>query len=209
MKNLIAMFLNEKNNTIPVDEQGEVTVFERKNDSWIVLRKVALNIRESKNINEARNAITYMCEQIVPCKIFIGSKVNGLVYNVLETSGFNIWELEGTPDTLLDLVMEKEEVELKKLQADTKVDVWPVQTGDTGYYFINLKDIQISNAGLTTKQVLLPFLNEATFYELTIICSHIPPWFEDEFKRKKLNWISSKVKENEFIVKIKHNTCNE
>jgi hypothetical protein len=43
-----------------------------------------------------------------------------------------------------------------------------------------------SSQRITSKQVLLPFLNNNNFNELEIDCSHVPHWFDKEFKRLNL-----------------------
>lgn len=43
------------------------------------------------------------------CKIFVGSEIKGIPYNVLDKMGFNTWELEGYPKEFLGFVFDSEE----------------------------------------------------------------------------------------------------
>lgn len=75
--------------------------------------------------------------------------------------------------------------------------VAPVAFAD-GRYQISLKEIQEGNTGITTKQALLPFIRKGEFYELEVLCSHVPPWLEAELAagnlRKEKSMIGNEIK---------------
>ena len=59
-----------------------------------------------------------------------------------------------------------------------------------------------NNANLTSKQILLPFIQKTSFNELEIICGHVPPWFEREFSRLNLRSEIEKINERNVKVRV-------
>jgi hypothetical protein len=76
-----------------------------------------------------------------------------------------------------------------------------------GCYRISIKDIQEKDLGVSSKQVLLPFLREGGFYSLEVICNHVPPWLEAMLINGTFTGNVVKVAENEMAVTIMKKTC--
>jgi hypothetical protein len=117
---------------------------------------------------------------------------------VLDKCGFKIWEFDGRPEDILDYVIEND---VDDIPTDLPDDP-PIKSDKEGFYHVNLITLQESNWGLTSKQLLLPFLNEKKFIALEILCSHIPPWFEGEFEKLSLKADYLKVSGNEYKVTV-------
>ncbi|MDA8213485.1 MAG: nitrogenase, partial [Clostridia bacterium] len=66
-----------------------------------------------------------------------------------------------------------------------------------------------NNLGVTSKQVLLPFLRKGKFYSLEVICSHLPPWLEAELMSGNLTSSVAKISSNELRVIIAKKCCQE
>jgi hypothetical protein len=58
--------------------------------------------------------------------------------------------------------------------------------GKAGYYAADLREVMKRQAGLNSKDVLLPFFQHTAFSRLEIVCDHIPRWFEKELPALKL-----------------------
>ena len=84
-----------------------------------------------------------------------------------------------------------------------------IQKIKDGYYFINLRKIQEHNINLTSKGILLPFFKTTVFYQLEIICGHIPPWFEAEGKRLNLKFEGEVISKDEIRVTVYPKGCSE
>jgi Iron only nitrogenase protein AnfO (AnfO_nitrog). len=132
---------------------------------------------------------------------------------LLDDVGVSIWKMEGEQYETLEYVFEKEMEEEEEIKIINKHKIYneeesflPKEIGNSGYYTLNLKKLQEDNIGITTKQVLKPFLLKNKFNELVVTCSHIPFWLESELERLNLNFETSKTGENDYILIINHNT---
>jgi len=47
-----------------------------------------------------------------------------------------------------------------------------------GHYRIDLAKVLKDDPGLNSKDILIPFLEEAAFQKLEILCDHVPRWFD-------------------------------
>lgn len=203
----IAVFLNSNGETISFNETGVVKVYLKDKEEWKVIKEIVFGIDNLTTSKEIREKLTAMAQALGECKVFVATEIKGLPFTVLDGMGFNIWKVKGTPEKFLEHVLESEEEEkLNKLKG--QVIPTPVQQGDKGNYYIDLKAIMESNEKVTSKQMLLPFLNNESFNELEIVCGHIPPWFEGEFKKLNLKSHIEKINEGEFNVKVHPEDCS-
>jgi len=130
---------------------------------------------------------------------------------MLDGIGVSTWKMDGDENEILDYVLEKEEEEAEEIKfignsklSDKKQSVFPIKIGRNDHYILNLKEFQDRNAGITTKQVLKPFLKDNNFNELILNCSHIPCWLEGELESLNLSFECSKTGQNDYIVIINH-----
>jgi Fe-only nitrogenase accessory protein AnfO len=58
----------------------------------------------------------------------------------------------------------------------------PLPVGDisSGYYRTNLAEVLKNNPDLTSRQVLIPFMETTAFQKLEIFCDHLPRWLSRE-----------------------------
>jgi Fe-only nitrogenase accessory protein AnfO len=207
----IAVLLNSNGETSSFNESGIVKVFSKQEGEWKIIKELLFNIEKNINIMYFRENILSMVTSLGNCKIFVARSISGIAYNILDTMGFSSWEIHGIPEKFLDSLLEDEELyKLSKTLTVKKINSLsaPVQTSNEGFYYMNLKELQSSNSNLSTKQVLLPFLKNAVFYELELLCSHIPPWFESEFEKMNLATDINELGPNEYNIKIYHKECN-
>lgn len=212
MQKEIAVFLGDDGQTISIYKSGLIKVYTKEQGTWKVLKEIPFIIDETDGIKSVRKSLTTMVQDLEKCKVFVGKEVTGLSYTVLEIAGFNIWEMEGKPEEFLDFVLEKEEEEELTENSEEKVVevmVEPISPNKDGNYYINLNQLQNSKSGVTSKQALLPFLRNAVFYKLDIICSHLPLWLEGELERLCLKSDTEKTGANEYKVTVYSEKCKE
>lgn len=210
MKKKIAVFVNEFGETAAVSETGIVKVYEKDDGKWVEVKQIPLNIDSPADLTKMRENILNVSDEIGNCKVFVGRSVSGLLYTIFEKKGINLWEMDGKPEDFLDYIIEKEQQEeaaIKEASEKKAPSANPIEKRKDGYYYIDLKKLQESNTGITSKQALLSFLNKEVFYELEIICNHIPPWFEGEFKKLNLAADVEKRENNEYKIRVYHKTC--
>ena len=211
MDKSIAVVLDGNGMTTSLEESSIVKVYFMDKGNWKVIKEIICKIDDSMSLILIRENIKIMIEALGNCRIFIGNKVTGLPYTIFEKMGYNIWEIVGRPEEFLDYVLEKEcDMDDLKLMDEVKPKILaPVNSGKEGYFTIDLKKIQEGNMNVSSKQVLLPFLNNTTFYELKIICSHQPNWLATEFKRRNLKAEVQSNTGNMVEITVSHIICSE
>jgi Fe-only nitrogenase accessory protein AnfO len=149
-------------------------------------KTIALEMNEQMNIPEVRMNLKKAVAGLDDCKIFLSGEVKGVPYAILEGMGFNIWKSEGSVFEQLEYVAMKE---TEAAEESKKPKPAPVPVGDIrdGYYRINLVEVLDKHQQLTSKQVLIPFMEKTAFQKLEIFCDHPPRWFAKEFERLKLS----------------------
>jgi Fe-only nitrogenase accessory protein AnfO len=206
----IAVFQDISGKTQSFLEPGIIKVYSRHLGKWTVTKEILFRIDIIGGLKAIRDIIINMTEELGDCKVFVGRDIKGMVYNVLDGMGFNTWELEGEPLEFLEFVYEKEEEEAKANDLESKDYKEPqIMLLKDGTYFLDLKKIQENDVNITSKGILLPFLNATVFYQLEIICKHVPHWFEVEFKRLNLKMKDKIIGQNEIKVVVYPMICEE
>ncbi|MCG8400575.1 MAG: nitrogenase [Firmicutes bacterium] len=175
----IAVYLGKHGETASLSDPGQLMVYGKSRGGWTVGREKGFYPVAGAGMGGLRRMMREMVEFMGECRIFVGHTVTGIAYFELEKAKCTVWEMQGKPDNFLDYVMEREEKE-SKLGKGTFMLPVPVEVG-RGRYRISIKEIQDGDSGVTSKQVLRPFLGRGEFCELEITCSHVPPWLEAEF----------------------------
>jgi len=212
MNKEIAVILNDSGQTETIHEASIIKVYSKEKDHWEVINEFPFTLKDLTILKAIRENVLNLVKILDKCKIIVAKKLNGVPNNILDMSGFTIVEVEGNPEEFLDDVLERiEELELSLISAarEKELSAGPVSPNDDGYYYINLKELQNKNSGVTSKQALLPFLNNTSFYQLEIICSHAPKWLEEELKRINMASVTTMVKANEYKITVCNKTCNE
>jgi len=204
----IAVFQDNNGKTQSFIEPGIIKVYSRGKGEWSITKEIIFRIDNIASLKATRASIKNMAEALGDCRVFVGRDIKGVPYHVLDGMGFNTWELEGTPKEFLEFVFEKEGEEKKsKALEDAANEVTKIKQVEDGKYFLNLKQIQENNVNITSKGLLLPFFNTTIFYQLEIICKHIPHWFEVEFERLNLKFESENTEGNEIRIIVYPKGC--
>lgn len=214
MSDKIGVLIGKNSETTTIYESGIVMVYKKEAKEWNVVSEIIFNMNTSEGMQSIHKKVEKLIENLEDCKIFIAKRVEGVPYTVLKKAGFTIAEAEGKPSEFLDEFLEIfEEKKKKKLEEEAKnktiQNAEPVDQGEPGNYFIDLKKLQEENPSISSKKVLLPFLNNKTFYELKVVCSHIPPWFENELANLNMKMSSDKINGDTYEVIISHKTCKD
>jgi Fe-only nitrogenase accessory protein AnfO len=206
----IAIFVGKNGSTAALNEEGKLIVYRKKKGKWNVIREREFTLADCSGMRELRKKMGEALFFLNDCKIIIGSSVVGVPYFELEKSDFSIWEFQGKPADILDHVLEKEEyLEMEKVSREEyKLPTVPEEVSP-GCYRLSLKDIQEGNTGITSKQALQPFLRKGSFYELIIICSHVPPWLEAEILGNNLDAEFTGSGPGEIMITITKKCCSQ
>ncbi|GIM30579.1 hypothetical protein CPJCM30710_32450 [Clostridium polyendosporum] len=208
----IAVVLDENGQTSTFYESSVIKVYTKEKEEWKVISETSLSDNKMTGTKLIRESIKNIVEYLNECRVIVAKEVSGIPHTVLDMAGFKIFEVEGEPEELLDPVLEileQGEVEKTSSVNDNDIKVEPIPLNKEGSYYINLKEVQKSKPGITSKGALLPFLRNNTFYELEVICSHIPPWMESELKRLHMGLDITQNSSGEYKIIIYRKTCNE
>jgi len=181
----IGVFIDSKGKTIALNQSGTTQVYIKEKGKWRVTKEITCKIDELMSLSTIRDNINSMAKSLGNCRVIVASEVKGISYTILDGLGFNIWELDGAPEDFLDDVANSEEKEKLDKSMIDEVPT-PIKNSDDNY-FIDLKIQMKNNSKFSSKQMLLPFLHNTKFNKLEILCGHVPPWFEDEFKKLNLS----------------------
>lgn len=195
----IAVFLNSEGRTISLNQSGRVLVYSNKEKEWKVINQVEFESTELMDCKTIRENIKKMAESLGKCKVFVASEVKGIPYTILDGMGFNIWKVDGVPLDFLESVYQNEEEERENKNKPEEMPV-PIKNGNDKSYYFDLKTEMQNNSSFTSKQMLIPFLHDTEFEELEIICGHVPPWFDGEFKKLNLESTVEAIRESTFKV---------
>ncbi|MBC2581478.1 Fe-only nitrogenase accessory AnfO family protein [Clostridium sp. DJ247] len=208
----LAVVLNDNGQTETMYDSSIIKVYSKKETQWEVVNEFQFTLKNLTSVKSIRESILNLIKTLGEYKIIVAKELNGTPYTVLDMAGFTILEVEGAPEDFLDDALESiEEYQLSKLSAakENETNIGPIPTNNEGCYYINLKDLEINNPGVSTKQALRPFLNNTTFYELTIICGHVPMWLEDDLKKLNMESTITKVNPGEYKITVCHKTCDK
>jgi len=206
----IAVFQDMSGKTQSITEPGIIKVYSRGNGEWKITKEIIFRIDNVAGLKAIRGNIINMAESLEDCKVFVGREIKGMTYNILDGMGFNTWELEGIPKELLEFVFEREEQEAKTMEMEKlEGDIPIIKMVKDGYYSVNLKKIQKNKENLTSKGILIPFLRNTIFYQLEIICGHIPPWLHAEFEKLNLKMVSTPISQSEIKVTVYPKVCKD
>lgn len=208
----IAVVLDENGQTSTLYDCSTIKVYTKEMEDWKVNSETSLESNGILDTKLIRESIKNVVEYLNQCRVIVAKEVSGIPHTVLDMAGFKIFEVEGEPEEFLDPILEMlEQGEVEKLSYinENDVNVEPIPLDKEGCYYINLKEIQKSKPGVTSKGALLPFLRNVTFYQLEVICSHMPPWMESELKRLRMGVDIRKYSLDECRITIYRKTCNE
>lgn len=171
----IAVLLDENSNVAGPGGCAMLAVFEKIGGAWTVVREIPADIRLDGGLYAARNEILSLAESLDGCRIIAGQKFSGIFFNTLDRLGFFIFEIKAVSPDVLDAVL----TDVGEAKAKKPPDA-PVKTGERGRWFLDLTELQRNDPGMSSKKALRPILGEPSFVELTLICSHVPPWLEND-----------------------------
>jgi len=200
----IAVFVGPNGETAPLQEAGEIRVYQHSCNIWEMCRIIPFSLQSAKGLPGMREYMKEVLNFLGECRTFVGLSIIGLPYFELEKAGFTIWEMAGFPSNILDSILEAEAAAKLNTSPEIKIIIPKPEPKEVtpGCYSISLKEIQNCNGMVTSKQILLPLLEKMAFKSLEIICSHIPPWLEIKILCGEVNGVINKITPNETRVII-------
>lgn len=204
----IAVLLNEKGFAATVGDARSVKVFLYKDDNWSAGQESEICISRAAGIVEVRSAITDIVQKLEGCNLFVAKEVSGQLYYILEAHGFQSYEAEGKPEEFLNSIKAAEEsaaIEKEETAKECQKSLTPIKVDEEGAFSIDLKNALLLEPSLSSKKILIPFLNQAKFAKLEVICDHVPRWIPMELEKLHMKYEVIKLKENEMKIIVNPN----
>lgn len=164
------------------------------------------SLETTQGLTNIRKYMKTVLDFLGECRTLAGLSVTGLLYFELEKAGFTIWEMAGSPTYVMDNILAAEANAKAEVNFANGINIVvpkpEPQMISPGCYSISLRDIQNCNGMVTSKQILFPLLKNMDFQSLEIICTHIPPWLEQQILTGQLSGHVNKVNHQETRVTI-------
>lgn len=174
----IAVFIDTQGEIASVFTPGIVRVFTYYGDHWRPVKDIPYALGQEMDLTEIRTRTLAMLTELTACRHFVALDIHGALRAWFDGMGITMWQCRGSAQACLSAVYHS--VRRRALPQVAAQQTY-IQTGtDDGEYHINLMTALASDAGLTSKQLLLPFLQTRTFTRLNVICDHLPKWFAQQ-----------------------------
>lgn len=197
-----------------LDADVSIRVFRKELDEWIQEKELPVELHPEKGLTGVREEIKRLISELDNARVLVAGDISGVAYNAFDVAGYAVFQIpEKQPQDFLGFVLasvEKQQEDLQRLQSglENGGDIpQPQPLGEDGTYYLDMIQAQMDNPNATSKQLLKPFLKNQTFYELVVICSHIPPWFDREFEGMKLTYEKEIMGQERYKVTIHAASC--
>lgn len=176
----IAVFVDQHGNIAPLFEPGGVRLFSRCGNRWQAVRDIPYALDHAMSLHEIRTRTLTLLEDMPGCHHFAARQIQGALLAWLDGMGVTMWQFSGRPEYCLEVIYASAK-RMKRVPApgaacDTFIQAGPRE----GEYHIDLIAALAGDARLTSKQLLIPFLQSQVFTRLSVICDHLPKWFEHQ-----------------------------
>lgn len=198
----IAVFLDENNNISSFLDGTIVKIFEKDEKQWRINKLIPIDMAKISGIQAIRHGFRNLIDDFDGCKIVVVKKGFGIAYSVFYAEDFSVWELPGKAEEVLDSVLsiEKEHDTIEENKGENKNYIEEVKNGE---YYLDLIKLQLEDPEVSSKKVLLPFIETTVFEALKLRCCHVPPWLRSHSENKDLSFQVKKINNQDFEVTIK------
>lgn len=199
----IAVLVGEEGQVVRIEEMTGIKVFSKEEKEWHMVKEIPFKMKDISQIKEIRKSFNQVISLIEECKIVVGQKIDGIAYHVFEAAGFDLFEVDGEPLMFLDEIMkeiEEERYTREKQKERIKQEEDYLVKIKEGHYRVDLGLVQKKNGQLSSKQILLPILEQGGFETLEIKCEHMPPWIEQGICRYSLEMTNKELESGEYLL---------
>lgn len=204
----IAVIVNDEQELSPFEKGSFINIYYKNNTHWELFKEVRYYINTTMSLSDLRENIKSLIMELEECKIIVGKVMSGLAYNIFDRNGFAIFEAKNITSSILD-DMYNEVISLKAEAANSEqVALSPVQAEENGVFYINLMELQAKHPEISSKKAIKPFLETTPFFKLEVICSHVPPWFDNILPELNLSYSVEENGDNRCKVSILNNVCS-
>lgn len=176
----IAVFINQDGEIAPLFEPGGVRLYSRCDNRWQAVGEIPYALNHQMSLSEIRTRTLTLLEEMPGCHHFVARQIQGALLAWFDGMGVTMWQFTGLPEDCLEViytaVRQVQRVPAVPAAAETFIQT----SAREGEYHIDLITALAGDARLTSKQLLIPFLQSRRFIRLSVTCDHLPKWFEQQ-----------------------------
>ncbi len=208
MTKKIAVLVNEEEELASFEKGSCINIYTKINTQWQLFKEIRYYINTSMSLSDLRENIKSLITELEDCKIIVGKVMSGLAYNIFDRMGFAIFEAKDITSSVLDDIYNEVNSLNTEALNSKQVSLSPIETEENGVFYINLMELQAKHPEISSKKALKPFLETIPFYRLEVICSHVPPWFDNILPGLNLSYSIEEKVDNKYKVSILNNVCS-
>jgi Fe-only nitrogenase accessory protein AnfO len=198
-------FVDEAGRAAALSQPCSLRIYRRDRGQWRLDRSAPLNLADASGLADLRCRMAEIIALFGECKTALAAAFQGAALHELEKAGIELWEVDGEPAALFDTILFEEEKAAQQADKSTALPFPVLENLGEGKYSLSIAEVQRSGSGLTSKQVLLPILQQGAFLELAVLCTHVPPWLEAEANSRGWQLRTEKTNGAQLIATIEVN----
>ncbi|MEC5344424.1 Fe-only nitrogenase accessory AnfO family protein [Brenneria populi] len=176
----IAVFVDSNGNIAPLFEPGRVRLFSRCDNRWRAVGDIPYALDRAMSLHEIRTRTLTLLEEMPGCHHFAARRIQGALLAWFDGMEVAMWQFSGRAESCLEVIYAAA-TRMKRVSAIGAASDAFIQAGPhEGEYHIDLITALAGDPGLTSKQLLIPFLQSQVFTRLSVTCDHLPKWFEHQ-----------------------------
>lgn len=185
----IAALLDESGRASSPQAGGTIYVYQREADNWVASRRTQFAAGEFTTMSDLRNHLTEVAEWLDDCKVLAGRAANGYYRVAFGSLGVALWAVRGRPEDFVEQIEQyyrrAAALAAQEQQPEPSATIEPIPER-AGHYRVDLRGVMGVAGAHSSRRVLLPFLQSASFSRLEITCDHVPRWFATELPQLDL-----------------------
>lgn len=123
-----------------------------------------------------RETVDALAKRYPDCRIIVSKRVSGVAFQMLNKTGFSIFETDEISDELFNNALDDV---MKSQVIPESPPMEPKAPNGDGHFVFDLVRLQKAYPQVSSKKALMAFIAAADFITLELICDHLPPWMEE------------------------------
>ncbi len=195
----VAVFIDRNGMTAKPETAHQLAIYKRTSSGWAITK----TIRSAQTSTNSKSlSITGLIDNLIDCTIIVASTFSDETCAILHREGYTILEYHGNPMTYLsDIAAKTEDTDSPPEHPNGYMNYY--KHHGAGVYSINAKIALFNDGSLSSKELLVPFLDGNTFKELHATFAHLPLWFKEIMTEKNMKWELVEHKVDTHVVLIR------
>lgn len=204
------VIVDEEHNITDIFHAVKLCIHE-KEENWKEVGNKDIEHNKPEKLEEVRELGKEVSSlvKMSDSNMLIGTNIVGIPYQILDKNKIYMCEADTLTQEVFSAIYEdfysKKEEKEEEFQ---DVPDRPIMIAEDGFFYFDF-DLSIkAHPELSSKKMLIPFLEKELYTCLTIQCSHIMPWLDYYVESHGLA-MESQRKDGKYTVTITHGLCDK